>query len=207
MWRMIRAALFGVLLGVVGGAIVGQVYYISYLYRMVQQEKNDSIHALVYSNDNVLYEDAFGEEFSYSDLLGGLEVFNSELYFADDEDQEDTIPLPEIIQLSVLYSGSEKLTEKEMTELQVYVKQAVLYALVEKLGEDYNQTMTKDEMRKSLVMSLEYINETAKESAGEWGIDADSRATFDVQYMQENEIGGIWCPAGYYDVLKINLTE
>lgn len=207
MWRMIRAALFGVLLGVVGGAIVGQVYYIRYLYRMVQQEKNDSIHALVYSNDNVLYEDAFGEEFSYSDLLGGLEVFNSELYFADDEDQEDTILLPEIIQLSVLYSGSEKLTEKELTELQVYVKQAVLYALVEKLGEDYNQTMTKDEMRKSLVMSLEYINETAKESAGEWGIDVDSRATFDVQYMQENEIGGIWCPAGYYDVLKINLTE
>ncbi|MGN0394064.1 MAG: stage II sporulation protein R [Coprococcus sp.] len=31
MWRMIRAGLMGILIGVVGGAIVGQVYYSNYL--------------------------------------------------------------------------------------------------------------------------------------------------------------------------------
>lgn len=211
MWRMIRAALIGIVLGVVGGAIVGQVYYIRYLYRMMQQEKNEAMNALVYSNDSVLYEDAFGGAFevgdSYSELFGEIEAFDTEYLFTEGQNKQERVSLPEIIQLNVIYSGNEGLTTNEMAELQVFVKQAVLYALAEKLGEDYSQTMTKAEMQKSLIMSLEYINEAAKESAKEWGISVDSRSKFDLQYMQEDEINGILCPAGYYEVLNIYLAE
>lgn len=197
MMRMIRAALIGIVIGVIGGAIIGQVYYIRYLYNKIQTQRNETseaINALVYSNE------------TYS--MGEMELFDIYSYYADGEDQiEKTgVSLPDVIQLDVIYNG-EELTAEEISDLKLSVKQAVLYALAEKLGEDYNQSMTKEEVRKNLILSMEYINKEAKESAKEWGIDVESRSIFDVQYMQENDANGILCPAGYYEVLDIYLME
>lgn len=214
MMRMVRAALIGIVVGVVGGAIVGQVYYARYMSRMIERDKNKAVNALVYSDDSVIYGDVFEagfEEFgryeikdSYSGLFDFME---SDASASKTDSKNDPEIVPEIIQLNVIYNGNETLTSDEKADLQKCVKQAVLYALAEKLGEDYNQSMTKSEVRRNLILSLEYINQVAGESAKEWGINANTRASFDVQYLQENEIDGVWCPAGYYEVLKIYLSE
>lgn len=213
MMRMIRAALVGIIVGIVGGAIVGQVYYVRYLYRKVQQEKDKAVNAIVYSDDSAIYGDMFEEELGienpYASLFGIMDsgAFDDNFLMENEPTEKTDISMPEIIQLNVIYTGDEALTSDEKADLQSFVKQAVLYALAEKLGEDYNQSMTKEEIRRNLILSLEYINQVAGESAEEWGVDTNSRASFDVQYVQEGEVDGVWCPAGYYEVLKIYLTE
>lgn len=213
MMRMIRAALVGIIVGIVGGAIVGQVYYVRYLYRKVQQERDKAVNAIVYSDDSAIYGDMFEEELGienpYASLFGIMDsgAFDDNFLMENEPTEKTDISMPEIIQLNVIYTGDEALTSDEKADLQSFVKQAVLYALAEKLGEDYNQSMTKEEIRRNLILSLEYINQVAGESAEEWGVDTNARASFDVQYVQEGEVDGVWCPAGYYEVLKIYLTE
>lgn len=211
MWRMVRAAFIGIVIGVVGGAMIGQIYYIRYLYHKVQEQQQEAMNALVYNNDSILYEE---------EIAAGMELYNTGLFSSDEMGQseedaslekkvqtKETLLFPDMIQLEVIYEGDEALSAYETDELRTFVKQAVLYALTEKLGKDYEQSMTKEEIRKNLILSFEYISHAARESALEWGVDVNARTDFDFQYKREEEINGVLYPAGYYEVLNIYLTN
>lgn len=228
MWRMIRAALLGIIIGVIGGTIIGQISYTGFLYRLAKKQSEEvmgtlnsgnisetdmagadmseeAIYALMYNDSQMLY----GNTDEYVQLLDAMLASDEDAYeIGDDETgmEEDNL-VPEVIRFQVIYNGNEDLSDDEIGNLQTFVKQGVLYALAMKLGEDYNQKMSREEVRRALIMGLELINQTAEESALEWGVAVKSQAYFYFQYMPECEIQGVYYPAGYYEVLNIELTE
>jgi hypothetical protein len=98
------------------------------------------------------------------------------------------------------------MTANETASLEAYVNQALLYGIAEKLGEDYN---SKDisEVRRQLILSLEYINSCAEESAEEWGINIRSSSHFDYVYMPEASLNDETYEAGYYETLCVSLDD
>ncbi len=85
-----------------------------------------------------------------------------------------------------------------------YVKNAVLYGVSEKLGEQYN-SQDKAVVRKNLILSLEYINDCAEEGAEEYGIPAEAYSRFEYLYLPETTFGNQIYPAGYYETLCVTL--
>ena len=117
---------------------------------------------------------------------------------ADIDDMEN-------IRLDVVYQGAEQLSESEEDMLSIMVKQAVLYGLAEKYGEDYNSDMTLNEARHAFVLSLPDIEGWAKEAAEEFGVETSAEAFFTVKHMDEEELNGVIYAAGDYETLEIRL--
>lgn len=107
------------------------------------------------------------------------------------------------IRFDAVYEGAEKLSEKETRELVTMVKQAVLYGLTEKYGEDYNYNMEPDDARFALILSLPDIESMACEACEEYGVEAEVKALFTVKYMDEEELNGRTYEAGNYETLEI----
>ncbi len=169
MWRMIRAAIIGVTLGVVGGAIVGQIYYANFLKNNKKEE--ELVSALVYSED------------------------------ANVNISED------VIRLDVQYEGEEELNENEYQELTNAVREAVIYALINRMGEDYNEKMSASDVKHEIIMAYEYINECAYECAAEYGINAECQTKLEYLYFEDEIYNGVEFPAGYYETLSITLYD
>lgn len=168
MWRMIRAAILGVTLGVVGGAIVGQIYYANYLKNNKEEKL---VSALVYSED------------------------------ANVNVSED------VIRLDVQYEGAEELSDNEYMELTNAVRETVIYALINRMGENYNEEMSFSDVKHELIMAYEYINECAYECAMEYGINAECRTKLEYLYFEDSVYNGVEFPAGYYETLSITLYD
>lgn len=170
MWRMIRAAILGVTLGVVGGAIVGQLYYANFLKNNKDKEEN-LVSALVYSE-------------------------NANVDMAED-----------VIRLDVQYEGKEELSDNKYQELTNAVREAVIYALINRMGKDYNEEMSFSDVKHEIIMAYEYINECAYECAMEYGIDAECQTKLEYLYFEDEVYNGIEFPAGYYETLSITLYD
>lgn len=168
MWRMIRAAIIGVTLGIVGGAIVGQIYYANYLKNNKEEKL---VSALVYSED------------------ANVNVSEN------------------VIRLDVQYEGAEELSDNEYMELTNAVREAVIYALTNRMGEDYNEEMSVSDVKHEIIMAYEYINECAYECAMEYGINAECRTKLEYLYFEDGVYNGVEFPAGYYETLSITLYD
>ena len=169
MWRAIRAGLMGILLGVVGGALVGQLYYANYIKN--KKKDKELVSALVYN-----------------------------------ESCEENNPKG-VIRLCVNYNGTENLNKNEEKKLIDSVKKSVLYALSDRMGEDYSESMSLSDVKHEIIMAYEYISACADECAEELGIDTNSQTKLDYKYYQNEKFDEFELPAGFYETLSVTLDD
>lgn len=110
----------------------------------------------------------------------------------------------DVIRIRIRYEGNENLSDKQLDEFTSYVEQAVLYGIAEKLGADYND-QEKSIVRKNLILSKEYIDACAEESAEEYGIPVSAWSAFEYLSLSAATLNGIAYPAGYYETLCVTL--
>ena len=112
----------------------------------------------------------------------------------------------DVIRIRIRYEGNENLSDKQLDEFTSYVEQAVLYGIVEKLGADYND-QEKSIVRKNLILSKEYIDACAEESAEEYGIPVTAWSAFEYLNLPAATLNGVAYPAGYYETLCVTLKR
>lgn len=110
----------------------------------------------------------------------------------------------DVIRIRIRYEGNENLSDKQLDEFTSYVEQAVLYGIAEKLGADYND-QEKSVVRKNLILSKEYIDACAEESAEEYGIPVSAWSAFEYLSLPAATLNGVAYPAGYYETLCVML--
>lgn len=110
----------------------------------------------------------------------------------------------DVIRIRIRYEGNENLSDKQLDEFTSYVEQAVLYGIAEKLGADYND-QEKSIVRKNLILSKEYIDACAEESAEEYGIPVSAWSAFEYLSLPAATLNGVIYPAGYYETLCVTL--
>lgn len=110
----------------------------------------------------------------------------------------------DVIRIRIRYEGNENLSDKQLDEFTSYVEQAVLYGIAEKLGADYND-QEKSIVRKNLILSKEYIDACAEESAEEYGIPVPAWSAFEYLSLPAATLNGVIYPAGYYETLCVTL--
>jgi len=110
----------------------------------------------------------------------------------------------DVIRIRIRYEGNENLSDEQLDELTSYVEQAVLYGIAEKLGTDYND-QEKSFVRKNLILSKEYIDACAEESAEEYGIPVSAWSAFEYLSLPAATLNGVAYPAGYYETLCVTL--
>lgn len=110
----------------------------------------------------------------------------------------------DVIRIRIRYEGNENLSDKQLDEFTSYVEQAVLYGIAEKLGADYND-QEKSIVRKNLILSKEYIDACAEESAEEYGIPVTAWSAFEYLSLPAATLNGVAYPAGYYETLCVTL--
>lgn len=111
----------------------------------------------------------------------------------------------DVIRIRIRYEGNENLSDEQLAEFTSYVEQAVLYGIAEKLGADYND-QEKSIVRKNLILSKEYIDACAEESAEEYGIPVSAWSAFEYLNLPAATLNGIAYPAGYYEILCVTLN-
>ncbi len=177
MWRMIRAAILGVLIGVVGGAIVGQNYYLNYLDN---QKKDKAVSTFVYSNN---------------------------------EDSISTDKLSDVIRLEVCYKGAFELNSYEKQELTNTIREAAIGIIKRRLGNDYNSSMSVNDVKHEIIMAYEEINDYACKVASEYlvgclnynGESTCCDTSLEYKYYTETQYEGVELPAGFYETLMITV--
>lgn len=112
----------------------------------------------------------------------------------------------DVIRIRIRYEGNENLSDKQLDEFTSYVEQAVLYGIAEKLGADYND-QEKSIVRKNLILSKEYIDACAEESAEEYGIPVTAWSAFEYLSLPAATLNGVAYPAGYYETLCVTLKR
>lgn len=112
----------------------------------------------------------------------------------------------DVIRIRIRYEGNENLSDKQLDEFTSYVEQAVLYGIAEKLGVDYND-QEKSIVRKNLILSKEYIDACAEESAEEYGIPVTAWSAFEYLSLPAAILNGVAYPAGYYETLCVTLKR
>lgn len=112
----------------------------------------------------------------------------------------------DVIRIRIRYEGNENLSDKQLDEFTSYVEQAVLYGIAEKLGADYND-QEKSIVRKNLILSKEYIDACAEESAEEYGIPVTAWSAFEYLNLPAATLNGVAYPAGYYETLCVTLKR
>lgn len=110
----------------------------------------------------------------------------------------------DVIRIRIRYEGNENLSDKQLDEFTSYVEQAVLYGIAEKLGADYND-QEKSIVRKNLILSKEYIDACAEESAEEYGIPVTAWSAFEYLNLPAATLNDVAYPAGYYETLCVTL--
>lgn len=110
----------------------------------------------------------------------------------------------DVIRIRIRYEGNENLSDKQLDEFTSYVEQAVLYGIAEKLGADYND-QEKSIVRKNLILSKEYIDACAEESAEEYGIPVTAWSAFEYLNLPVATLNDAAYPAGYYETLCVTL--
>ena len=110
----------------------------------------------------------------------------------------------DVIRIRIRYEGNENLSDKQLDKFTSYVEQAVLYGIAEKLGADYND-QEKSVVRKNLILSKEYIDACAEESAEEYGIPVTAWSAFEYLNLPAATLNGVAYPAGYYETLCVTL--
>lgn len=110
----------------------------------------------------------------------------------------------DVIRIRIRYEGNENLSDKQLDEFTSCVEQAVLYGIAEKLGVDYND-QEKSVVRKNLILSKEYIDACAEESAEEYGIPVTAWSAFEYLNLPAATLNGVAYPAGYYETLCVTL--
>lgn len=114
--------------------------------------------------------------------------------------------ISDVIRIRIRYEGNENLSDKQLDEFTSYVEQAVLYGIAEKLGADYND-QEKSIVRKNLILSKEYIDACAEESAEEYGIPVTAWSAFEYLSLPAATLNGVAYPAGYYETLCVTLKR
>lgn len=110
----------------------------------------------------------------------------------------------DVIRIRIRYEGNENLSDEQLDEFTSYVEQAVLYGIAEKLGADYND-QEKSIVRKNLILSKEYIDACAEESAEEYGIPVTAWSAFEYLNLPAATLNDAAYPAGYYETLCVTL--
>ena len=139
-------------------------------------------------------------EAMYDDIAGNS---TAELVESKMNDQNKT---SDVIRIRIRYEGNENLSDKQLDEFTSYVEQAVLYGIAEKLGADYND-QEKSIVRKNLILSKEYIDACAEESAEEYGIPVTAWSAFEYLSLPAATLNGVAYPAGYYETLCVTLKR
>lgn len=112
----------------------------------------------------------------------------------------------DVIRIRIRYKGNENLSDEQLDKFTSYVEQAVLYGIAEKLGADYND-QEKSIVRKNLILSKEYIDACAEESAEEYGIPVTAWSAFEYLNLPAATLNGVAYPAGYYETLCVTLAD
>lgn len=110
----------------------------------------------------------------------------------------------DVIRIRIRYKGNENLSDEQLDKFTSYVEQAVLYGIAEKLGADYND-QEKSIVRKNLILSKEYIDACAEESAEEYGIPVTAWSAFEYLNLPAATLNDAAYPAGYYETLCVTL--
>lgn len=212
--RMVKAALKGIIIGIIGGVIIGHIGYIKSLWN----NRSQAVETLadledienVYSDEQlaVMLADENLEELGPEDAIAAFTA-DGEYTSVLSEDKTSISDTDNIfrqaIRLDVVYNGTEEISDAEEQELTLMVRQAVLYGLENKYGKDYNYDMSIDDARRALILSLPDIEDWAVESAAEFGVIIEAKALFTVKYMEAETLNGQIYEAGNYETLEITL--
>lgn len=228
MWKAIRAAVVGIIIGLFCGVLYVELGALKRIYnaRTDMEQLVSLVEETEKNGDGEAVETAFqvldqssGENYNLETTLKNMEAYYDAILETGLEETElektgleetgkaskDTNTAEDVIRIIVEYGGEERLSDKQKNYFEEYVKNAVLYGVSEKLGEQYN-SQDKAVVRKNLILSLEYINDCAEEGAEEYGIPAEAYSRFEYLYLPETTFGNQVYPAGYYETLCVTLN-
>lgn len=227
MWKAIRAAVVGIIIGLFCGVLYVELGALKRIYnaRTDMEQLVSLVEETEKNGDGEAVETAFqvldqssGENYNLEITLKNMEAYYDAILETGLEETElektgleetkkaskNTNTAEDVIRIIVEYGGEERLSDKQKNYFEEYVKNAVLYGVSEKLGEQYN-SQDKAVVRKNLILSLEYINDCAEEGAEEYGIPAEAYSRFEYLYLPETTFGNQVYPAGYYETLCVTL--
>lgn len=227
MWKAIRAAVVGIIIGLFCGVLYVELGALKRIYnaRTDMEQLVSLVEETEKTGDGEAVETAFqvldqssGENYNLETTLKNMEAYYDTILETGLEETEFektgleeigkaskyTNTAEDVIRIIVEYGGEERLSAKQKNYFEEYVKNAVLYGVSEKLGEQYN-SQDKAVVRKNLILSLEYINDCAEEGAEEYGIPAEAYSRFEYLYLPETTFGNQVYPAGYYETLCVTL--
>lgn len=227
MWKAIRAAVVGIIIGLFCGVLYVELRALKRIYnaRTDMEQLVSLVEETEKNGDGEAVETAFqvldqssGENYNLETTLKNMEAYYDAILETGLEETElektgleetkkaskYTNTAEDVIRIIVEYGGEERLSDKQKNYFEEYVKNAVLYGVSEKLGEQYN-SQDKAVVRKNLILSLEYINDCAEEGAEEYGIPAEAYSRFEYLYLPETTFGNQVYPAGYYETLCVTL--
>lgn len=210
MWRMIRAGIMGVLFGVVGGALVGQISYGKKVYDDLKNKMAETVGSINSVNSANSVDSA--EVSSYYDnideIAGLQDILDSEVRYEETADPEEIKQLEQkkAIMIRVLAEDGDLGLGDDYRQFCSGAREYVMTCLASELGTDYQDRLTKDEMRKTLIMKFEYLAKSAEEYAIEYGINVECKPVFEYKYMPACSVNGIQYEAGYYETLMLKLV-
>ena len=112
-------------------------------------------------------------------------------------------PQDKTIRLKVDYDGEgEGLPDND--QIESYVGNIIMEQVKNMYGDSGDTSPSYIQMRHSLVMAMDQINNLAKGAASDLGIDVDADTGFSYEYFGS---AGDELPAGYYDTLCIDLAD
>lgn len=194
MWRMIRAGILGVLFGVVGGALVGQISYGKKVYDDLKNKMAETVGSI-----NSVNSAEVSSYYNNIDEIAGLQdILDSEVRYEETADPEELKQLEQkkAIMIRVLAEDGDLGLGDDYRQFCSGAREYVMTCLASELGTDYQDRLTKDEMRKTLIMKFEYLAKSAEEYAIEYGINVECKPVFEYKYMPACSVNGIQYEAG-----------
>lgn len=211
MWRMIRAGILGVLFGVVGGALVGQISYGKKVYDDLKNKMAETVDSInsVNSTNGVDSAEVSSYYNNIGEIAGLQDILDSEVRYEETADPEELKQLEQekAIMIRVLAEDGDLGLGDEYRQFCSRAREYVMTCLASELGADYQDRLTKDEMRKTLIMKFEYLAKCLEEYAEEYGISVKCNPVFEYKYMPATTVNGVEYKAGYYETLMLKLKD
>ena len=205
MWRMIRAGILGVLFGVVGGALVGQISYGKKVYDDLKNKMAETVGSInsVNSANGVDSAEVSSYYDNIDEIAGLQDILDSEVRYEETADPEELKQLEQkkAIMIRVLAEDGDLGLGDDYRQFCSGAREYVMTCLASELGTDYQDRLTK-----ALIMKFEYLAKSAEEYAIEYGINVECKPVFEYKYMPACSVNGIQYEAGYYETLMLKLV-
>ena len=146
MWRMIRAGILGVLFGVVGGALVGQISYGKKVYDDLKNKMAETVGSInsVNSANGVDSAEVSSYYDNIDEIAGLQDILDNEVRYEETTDPEELKQLEQkkAIMIRVLAEDGDLGLGDDYRQFCSGAREYVMTCLASELGTDYQDRIT-----------------------------------------------------------------